>query len=136
MHELTFIPLRFAIALLALSTMTLAVGTTAHADAILATAPVLISNDCPLCSAVNVGSKPIASVTVEIIDTSNGLVWGGGSRTCTDLEPNAACRPGVGCIGSAEVYCRVTVKGSKKAIRAALTPDDETQGPIVALPAY
>jgi len=136
MHQRIVIPLRLAIALLTLSTMTLAVGATAHADAILATAPVRISDDCPLCSAVNVSNKTIASVKVEIIDTSTGLVWGAGSRTCTDLEPNAACRPGVGCLGNAEVYCRVTVKGSKKAIRAGLTPDDETQGPIVALPAY
>ena len=115
-------------------TVVLAVAGMAHAGAVLVTGPVEITQDCPKCAAINISSKPISSVTVEVHIVNSTAVLG--SLTCTDLAPNAQCSPIIGCNFSTTVYCRVTVDGSKKAIRAVLTPIDEIHGPIVVLPAY
>ena len=125
--------MRRATILLGVVIIALGVGGTAHADAVLATAPVEISDDCQTCRAVNVSGRTVKAVTVEVIQVDTGSVLE--SKTCSDLAPNAQCFPGAFCLGFRVVYCKVTVKGPKKAIRAALMPTDETHGPIVALPA-
>ncbi len=125
--------MRWIGSLLCVLTIALGVSGKAHAERALATAPVALSDDCPVCRALNVGSKPVAQVTVEVIRVPDGANLG--SATCSNLAPNAYCMPAVGCLGSYIAYCKVTVKGSRKAIRAALMPEDEIHGPIVVLPA-
>lgn len=81
------------------------------------------------CSATNVGKKSLPLVHMA-------LIQGDGSEIdpidCDDLAPSATCE-----VVSADVmggaYCRITFKGSAKAIRAMISAYDLATNQIVAI---
>jgi hypothetical protein len=81
------------------------------------------------CSAVNVGTKPIASITVSIVDNlGNALA----SNTCTSLAANAFC--GAGTSPSTFLlrgHCSISGSGN---FRAAVDVDDANFNTIAVVP--
>ena len=75
-----------------------------------------VAPDRTFCSGVNVGTVPIATVTVDLI-TDTGTILN--TLTCTSLAPNADCFMHYDLSNSSR--CRVTFTGSSKNIRGALT---------------
>jgi len=75
-----------------------------------------VAPDSTYCSGVNVGTVPIATVTVDLI-TDTGTILN--TKTCTSLAPNADCYMSYSLSNSSR--CRVTFSGSSKYIRGALT---------------
>jgi hypothetical protein len=86
----------------------------------LVTAPVLVrQNELVSCAVVNVGSKPV-DVSVELIDTVVGSIFGPGP--CNAVGTNGVCVQS-SASGAAEdrwVLCRIT-PGKKKSLRGAVT---------------
>lgn len=96
----------------------LALGGAAHAGT-LTTAPLLPdfgANSQVRCEAVNVGPSPVATITIDIINTNNGLV--GETNTCTNVAPNEGC--GTALLSPFGGFCRITFTGSAKRIRGSL----------------
>ena len=114
--------------MLVLSFIGLATGT-ASAGAALVSPPIRASGSNTIsCAVVNIGTKPLENVTMEIF-TSEGLS-SGIVNTCTLLQPGLACSA-LGAAGLDDYrYCKVT-GGSKKSLRASLC--NEATGACVPL---
>ena len=81
------------------------------------------------CSAVNVGTGPIAGVTVSIVDNLGNAL---SSNTCTGLAANQFC--GAGTSPSTSVlrgHCTITGSGQ---FRAAFQVDDANFNTIAVVP--
>ena len=81
------------------------------------------------CSAVNVGTGPIASVTVSIVDQLGNVL---ASNTCTSLAANQLC--GAGTSPSTSLlrgHCSITSSGR---FRAAFNVDDANFNTIAVVP--
>lgn len=74
------------------------------------------------CDAVNIGSRPIGTVVLDLVGT-DGTVWG--TSTCTSLAPDAECEVLTPPNQNISARCRVTVTGgSKSNVRADLLVHD------------
>ncbi len=88
-------------------------------------------SDFVFCEANNVGTKPIKSVTVELIDNGDNTLE---TQNCTNLGKSALCgayhldKP-------TGVYCKVTFAGSKNNIKAVISVSDSSNVMKVVLPA-
>ena len=81
------------------------------------------------------GSNPVANVKVELVNIGGGVAK---TAVCSDpLPPNFFCLTntlGAGSNGEG-VYCRVSFKGSKASMRAAIEVIDSRSNTKAALPA-
>jgi hypothetical protein len=95
----------------------LALCSPAQAASTLATAPV--QADTFVCTAVNVGSGTIRSVTIDVVNSGNGLIVQTG--TCSDVAPNRECVTSVPTmINPVRAYCRITPSAAVKSVRGNL----------------
>lgn len=70
------------------------------------------------CNAVNVGTKAITSVVVDLVGT-DGTIHA--TNTCSNLAANAACDAATPSGANISARCRVTIKGGAKSkVRAVL----------------
>ena len=129
-------------ALLATAVLLTIVGGTAHADTLaivdgtahadtLATDSLFsdIAGDL-ICIATNVSSTSVREVVVTIISVPNGSIPPTTpppptSTTCAYLLPNSVCQTAI-IITDFGGFCKITVKGANKQIRAALTTVDSS----------
>ena len=78
-----------------------------------------LQSDTFLCDIVNVGPKPIRSVTLDIINSFTAQVLE--SETCTDVQPNTECVVFFQVPQDAlRAFCAVTVTGSANGLRGSL----------------
>ena len=116
---------------------TLTLGAPAYATTIATPAMFTASDtsDILRCAAVNVGSNPVANVKVELVNVGGSVAK---TAACPDpLPPDSLCltnSPGAGSDAEA-VYCRVSFKGSKASMRAAIEVIDSRSNTKAALPA-
>ncbi len=112
----------------------LASGGLAWADAVLITPAVRAGeHEAVSCTAVNIGSSPLASIVVTLV-TYPPSNPGNGSATChnvpsarTSMAGEAVCDRGFP--GPVEVFCRVNViGGSQGSVRAVLSVWDANGG--------
>ncbi len=85
-----------------------------------------------VCEAINVGDKPINSVTVTLVP-----VFGvGTSVTCTDLAPTAFCQDSEPSPPPFSSFsCNVSFSGGKKSVRAAISLASAGNNMTAVLPA-
>lgn len=84
------------------------------------------------CEAINVGEKPIGSVTVTLVP-----VFGvGTSVTCTDLPPAGFCQDvEVSPPPFSSFSCNISFSGGKKSVRAAISLAGAGNNMTAVLPA-
>jgi hypothetical protein len=122
---------------LTVAVATLTLGTPVYAATIATPFMFTASDTTDLlrCAAVNVGDSPVANVKVELVQFGGSVAK---TAVCSDpLPPSFFCLTntlGAGSFGEA-VYCRVSFKGSKQNMRAALEVIDSRSNTKVALPA-
>jgi hypothetical protein len=75
-----------------------------------------VAPDVTYCSGVNVGTTPIASITVDLINNAGTI---NATNTCTIVAPDDDCFTTYNLSNSSR--CRVTFTGPSKKIRGALT---------------
>lgn len=75
-----------------------------------------VAPDDTFCSGVNVGTGPIANITVDLI-TNTGTILA--TNSCASVAPNDDCFTSYALSNSSR--CRVTFTGPSKNIRGALT---------------
>ena len=112
----------------------LAMSGAAHAG-VLTTATLLPdfgANSQVRCEAVNVGPIPVASITIDIINTNNGLV--GETNTCTSVAPDHGC--GTALLSPFGGFCRITFTGSARRIRGSLQTRTGGNVPTSAVEAH
>ncbi|MCW5892075.1 MAG: hypothetical protein KIT14_16245 [bacterium] len=96
--------------------LSLALGTTAHAAALLGSGPMgMVNGTTDSCLVANINPKDLAEVTVSIM--KSGSSFPEVSTTCAPLAPNTHCGFQSNAVGGGVRFCTVTVKGSPKAIR-------------------
>lgn len=71
------------------------------------------------CTLANVSAKPVQVINVEAIGTSSTVLGSSGEFT---IQPGEIVN--VIAIDSVDVFCRFNIKGSAKAVRAALNVED------------
>lgn len=84
------------------------------------------------CEAVNVGSKPIKTVTVRIVPFAGPPI---APSTCTDLAPGAICFVNTAEPAFHSGHCRVDFSGGKQNIRAAMSMIGSGNNVLQQLPA-
>lgn len=78
------------------------------------------ASDTLQCNAVNGGTSTLSSVTVSITILGSSVASG----TCPNLAPGHFCA--VTTPGPLGAFCKVTVAGSSKYVRAVLQVDDSS----------
>ena len=85
-----------------------------------------------VCEAINVGDKPISSVTVTLVP----LFGVGTSVTCTDLAPTAFCQDSeLSPPPFSSFFCSISFSGGKKSLRAAISLAGSGNNLTAVLPA-
>ncbi len=117
--------LRSSLALVALVALATGVADTAQAAATLSTGPVRVSadpahGDLLRCGAVNVGTKEIEVVITATLDDTfqSPPLFVTPGQTATIFNPNSGP-------SSANGFCRFTIKGGKKNVRASACALDQ-----------
>jgi hypothetical protein len=92
----------------------------AHAG-MLATSGIFSGSDTQLvdCLAINVGESPIASVTVQLVPTSNSD-GKGDSFTCVNV-PGETCEDLIDTPPFFSGHCKIIFTGSRKNVRASVS---------------
>ena len=87
-----------------------------------------IQGETFICRAVNVGSKDINSVTVDIVNSGTGLV--AATQTCPDVAANRECFR-IFPTSTIVAFCRITSSGGARNIRATFLGASGTTSHII-----
>ena len=92
--------------------------------------PLMFANgtDFIVCLATNVGTVPIATVTVSVVDGANVTQ---NTTTCSNLAPGEPCQAET----QQDARCAISFTGSKKNIRGYVTVGDAAQNMKATIPA-
>ena len=95
--------------------LTMFLPVTARAAALLTTGPIQASTF--ICSAINVGTKPIKSITIEIVNSGTGAVLD--TTTCSAVAPNVECVKALS-TATTRAFCRISSSSTTKNVRGNL----------------
>lgn len=84
------------------------------------------------CEAVNVGDKPIKSVTVRLVPAFGGPLQ---PVSCTNLAPGAVCHTSTLDSSFHSGHCRIDFTGSKQNIRGSMSVIGSGNNVLEQLPA-
>ena len=92
--------------------------------------PLVFTNgiDGIVCLATNVGTVPIATVTVSVVDGTNVTQ---NTATCSNLAPGEPCQAET----QQDARCAISFTGSKKNIRGYVTVGDAANNMKATIPA-
>jgi hypothetical protein len=96
-----------------LAALVVVMGAKGEAAADLFTAPLQVNaGQTVQCSAINVDKKPVASMTLELLDPNAVVIFG--PQPCSNLPPGGYCTQILINGGTPRlVYCKIAVKSKK-----------------------